>query len=89
MLRYIGGNQLEGKRRRAEANRESRYGLSPKVFKDLLEKQGGKCAICPGATIMADDNIKRIPFKDLHQEEGAHELATSPDMEQMQIPGNK
>ena len=30
---------------------------------------------------MADDNdIKRIPIKDLRQEEGAHELATSPDM---------
>ena len=34
----------------------------------------------PGATIMADDNIERIPIKDLHQEHGAHELATSPDM---------
>ena len=30
---------------------------------------------------MAEDDIKRIPIKDLHQEEGAHELATSPDME--------
>ena len=29
---------------------------------------------------MADDNIKRIPIKDIRQEEGAHELATSPDM---------
>ena len=30
---------------------------------------------------MADDNpIERIPIKDLHQEDGAHELATSPDM---------
>jgi hypothetical protein len=30
---------------------------------------------------MADDNnIKRIPTKDLRQEEGARELATSPDM---------
>ena len=29
---------------------------------------------------MADDDIKRIPIKDLHQEPGAHELATSPDM---------
>ena len=29
---------------------------------------------------MADDNIERIPIKDLHQEEGAHELASSPDM---------
>jgi hypothetical protein len=28
-----------------------------------------------------DDSIKRIPIKDLHQEEGAHELASSPDME--------
>ena len=28
-----------------------------------------------------DDNIKRIPTKDIHQEEGAHELASSPDME--------
>jgi len=29
---------------------------------------------------MADDNIKRIPIKDLRQEPGAHELASSPDM---------
>jgi len=35
----------------------------------------------PGATIMADDNIERIPINQLRQEEGAHELATSPDME--------
>ena len=28
-----------------------------------------------------DDPIKRIPIKDLRQEEGAHELASSPDME--------
>jgi hypothetical protein len=35
----------------------------------------------PGATIMADDNdIHRIPIKYIHQEDGAHELATSPDM---------
>ena len=34
----------------------------------------------PGATITPDDNIKRIPIKDLRQEDGAHELATSPDM---------
>jgi hypothetical protein len=34
-----------------------------------------------GATIMADDNdIQRIPIKDIRQEEGAHELASSPDM---------
>ena len=30
---------------------------------------------------MADDNIERIPINQLRQEEGAHELATSPDME--------
>jgi hypothetical protein len=31
---------------------------------------------------MADeDDIERIPLKDLRQEEAAHELATSPDME--------
>ena len=31
---------------------------------------------------MADeDNIKRIPINELRQEEGAHEMATSPDME--------
>ena len=29
---------------------------------------------------MADDNIKRIPTKDIRQEEGAHELASSLDM---------
>ena len=29
---------------------------------------------------MADDNIKRIPTNQLRQEDGAHELATSPDM---------
>ena len=29
---------------------------------------------------MPDDEIKRIPIKDLRQEEGAHELASSPDM---------
>ena len=29
---------------------------------------------------MADDNIERIQTKDVRQEEGAHELATSPDM---------
>jgi hypothetical protein len=34
----------------------------------------------PGATIMADDDIERIPTKDIRQEEGARELATSPDM---------
>jgi len=28
-----------------------------------------------------EDNIKWMPIKDLHQEEGAHELATSPNME--------
>jgi hypothetical protein len=28
-----------------------------------------------------DDNIERIPISQLHQEVGAHELATSPDME--------
>jgi hypothetical protein len=36
----------------------------------------------PVVTIVADeDNIKRIPTNELRQEEGAHELATSPDME--------
>src|SRR5258708_35830482 len=36
----------------------------------------------PGATSMADeDDIERIPINRLRQEEGAHELATSPDME--------
>jgi hypothetical protein len=30
---------------------------------------------------MPDDPIKRIPIKDLHQEEGAYELASSPEME--------
>jgi hypothetical protein len=30
---------------------------------------------------MADDDIKRMPIKDLGQEEGAHELASSPNME--------
>jgi hypothetical protein len=31
---------------------------------------------------MADeDNIERVPIRDLRQEEGAHELASSPDME--------
>ena len=34
----------------------------------------------PGATIMADDDIKRIPIRDIRQEEGAHELVSSPDM---------
>ena len=29
---------------------------------------------------MADDDIERIPTKDIRQEEGARELATSPDM---------
>ena len=29
---------------------------------------------------MSDDRIKRIPIKDLYQEEGAHESAPSPDM---------
>jgi hypothetical protein len=42
-------------------------------------------AVClnskPEATIMADDNIERIPINQLHQEPGAHELATSPDMQ--------
>ena len=28
-----------------------------------------------------DDDIKRIPINELRQEEGAHELASSPDME--------
>ena len=35
----------------------------------------------PYIEIMADDNIKRIPINQLRQEDGAHELATSPDME--------
>ncbi len=30
---------------------------------------------------MDDNNIKRIPIKDLISEQGAHELATSPDMQ--------
>jgi hypothetical protein len=30
---------------------------------------------------MSDDEIKRIPIKDLRQEEGASELASSSDME--------
>jgi hypothetical protein len=30
---------------------------------------------------MSDDYIKRMPIKDLRQEEGASELASSPDME--------
>ena len=30
---------------------------------------------------MSEDDIKRIPIKDLRQEEGASELASSPDME--------
>jgi hypothetical protein len=35
-----------------------------------------------GATNMADeDHTERIPINELRQEEGAHELATSPDME--------
>jgi hypothetical protein len=35
----------------------------------------------PGATIMADDNdIHQIPIKNIISEDGAHELATSPDM---------
>ena len=29
---------------------------------------------------MADDNIERIPINDLRQEQGAHELMSSPDM---------
>lgn len=29
---------------------------------------------------MPDDDIDRIPIHELYQEEGAHELATSPDM---------
>jgi hypothetical protein len=28
-----------------------------------------------------DNHIRRIPINQLHQEDGAHELATSPDME--------
>jgi hypothetical protein len=36
----------------------------------------------PRAAIMPNDNnIKWMPIKDLHQEESAHELATSPSME--------
>lgn len=35
----------------------------------------------PGTTIPEDDPVKRMPIKDLRQEDGAHELATSPDME--------
>src|ERR1039457_2726223 len=35
----------------------------------------------PGATIMADDDIKRVPIRNLRQEEGADDLASSPDME--------
>jgi hypothetical protein len=36
----------------------------------------------PGAIIMTDeDDIERIPINQLHQEDGAREMATSPDME--------
>lgn len=35
----------------------------------------------PEGTQMADDNIRRIPVNELHQEDGAQELASSPDME--------
>src|SRR5437016_1776154 len=42
--------QSESKRRRSEANRKSRYNLSPKGFDEFLEKQDGKCPIC-GANI--------------------------------------
>ena len=31
--------------------------------------------------IMTDDEIHRIPINQLRQEDGVHELATSPDME--------
>src|ERR1017187_3354410 len=34
----------------------------------------------PGTTIMADDNIERIPIKNLISEDRSEELATSPDM---------
>ena len=30
---------------------------------------------------MPDDKVQHIPIKDLHQEDGAHELATSPEMQ--------
>jgi hypothetical protein len=36
--------------------------------------------LLPGATIMADDNIHKIPIKNLISEPGAHELASSPEM---------
>src|ERR1039457_4722814 len=35
----------------------------------------------PGATIMAVDDIKRVPIRNLRQEDGADDLASSPDME--------
>jgi hypothetical protein len=31
-------------------------------------------------TAMSDDDIRQLPTKDLISEEGAHELATSPEM---------
>jgi hypothetical protein len=35
----------------------------------------------PGATMPEDDSVERIPINQLRQEDGAHELATSPEME--------
>jgi hypothetical protein len=35
----------------------------------------------PGATIMPEDDIERIPIKELRREEGAQELGSSPEME--------
>jgi len=46
MLIVIPGNQPAHKLRRAEMNRKSRYGMSPLAYEVLMDRQGGKCAVC-------------------------------------------
>src|ERR1017187_1696610 len=46
------------------------------------EDDPASCYTATGSHQMPeDDPVKRIPINQLHQEPGAHELATSPDME--------
>ena len=33
-----------------------RYGLSPKEFLEMLDKQGGHCALCDGPAVCVDHN---------------------------------
>lgn len=51
--------------RRRDDERFRRYGYTPEMFADLLEKQGGGCAIC-GGTEITNGRWTSAHAKDLH-----------------------